>query len=121
MRLTAVRPRCSSNSGRVVAAALPSPRALPAKKSTLLAAPRRAKNNERLSFHARSSIVVASASSSSSFSSDSAASSPSSGDDDEACEVYVTPDGEVVEVRENGEREKQKRERRGKHSFASFL
>ena len=99
MRLAAARPRVGGSSiglFRVSAVALPSPQRLSTKRAAVVPVPPRRKNEPLTSHAARRTgpIVAASASppSPSSVSS-------SSGDDDDTCEVYVTPEGEVVEVR----------------------
>lgn len=99
MRLAAARPRVGGSSiglFRVSAVALPSPQRISTKRAAVVPVPPRRKNEPLTSHAARRTgpIVAASASppSPSSVSS-------SSGDDDDTCEVYVTPEGEVVEVR----------------------
>ena len=103
--VAAARPPIGRSCGlRITAVARPSPRSLSAKRAAA-APPSRAlgskkKNGERPTIHAtRGPIAAASASSPSPSSSATKSSSSSSGDEDEACDVYVTPEGEVVEVR----------------------
>ena len=105
MRLAAAsRPRVGGigNGLRVSALARPSsPQSLSAKRAAA-APPSRAppswkkKSDDERHASSRGPISAAASSSSSSAAKDS--SSSSSGDDDEACDVYVTPEGEVVEV-----------------------
>lgn len=129
MRLASL-PHCSSSSSgsslRVSEVTRHSPRCLHARRAATAVATSPSKekkknHRQRPSFHAaRRPIVAASASSASPSPSSSASrnyASSSSGDDDETCDVYVTPDGEVVEVRHSSREEKQK----GRRSTIRFL
>ena len=98
MRLAAACPRTGTGSGlrlRVSAVARPSsPQRLSTKRAAAaVPPPSRAQKSERLRDAARGPMTLVASASSPSLSS-----SSSSGDEDDACDVYVTPDGEVVEV-----------------------